>query len=129
MPCCWVWPPVRRPRRLALLLILVSATLSTLGNHLLAPPAVIGRAHSAQRQLELVKAMRDADPAAFGRPVYLDVRSRHQFMGIGVAGLAYTLDAPLEDFVVLGPTQAVAGQALVLVVPETGDVYRRPAAP
>jgi hypothetical protein len=108
---------------MALLLIVASAAISTAGNHLLPYPGLIGRAHWAQRQLEIVKSLRDAHPEAFRGPVYLDVKDDHTFQGFGVGGLAWRLDQRPEDFVILGPANLTEKRPWVLVVPAEGDVY------
>ena len=110
-----------RRARLAILLIVASAAISTAGNHLLPYPAAVARAHWARRQLEIVASLRDGNPKVFRGTVYVHVEDDHKFQGFGVCGLAYALDKRPEDFVILDPAKPVMKDRRVLVVPADGD--------
>ena len=107
----------------AALLLLIAAEVSTLGNHFLGCPAVVARAHWAQRQLDHVRPQREAHPASLAGPIYVVAADENKFASFGVPGLAYTLGLRLEDVRLLDTGEAPPGGGLALVVPPKGDVY------
>ena len=104
-------------------MIVLSSAIGVAGNYLLPYPSLIARAHWSQRQLDIVREMRDADPRAFQTPIYLNVEDPHKFLGMSVPGLAYTLGLRVNDFVPLPSAQnPPRPSSTVLVVPAEGDV-------
>ena len=100
-----------------------ASTLAAAGNYLLPYPAALARARWAQRQLTIVRAMRDADPGVFRKPVYLRVEDEHKFHSFDRTGLAYALDMRMDDFVPLSPEKSPPNSSPILVVPTSGDVH------
>lgn len=125
-----VWPflavlaPLSGKRvRLVLGVALLSSGLSVAGNYALDYPALLARADWAKRQLEII---RNQFPAvanrAHGRRIDVVVENRHKFLGIGVHGLAFTLDLPPERFRVVAADAPAPGSVLRLIVPDQGNV-------
>ncbi len=126
-----IWPllaVLARPSagriRLALAAALLSSVLSVAGNYALDYPALLARAEWANRQLALIRTRYSA-VAEYARAGGIDVviENRHKFLGIGVDGLAFTLDLPPDRFQETAPGEPGGGSAVRLIVPDNGDAH------
>jgi hypothetical protein len=103
-------------------LIVLSSAVALAGNELLPYPSLVARARWGQRQLEIVRAMREADPKAFQDRIGVQSQDDHRYTSFGATGLAYVLDKGGADIVKFDPSKPLP---MVLVVPAEGDVYRK----
>lgn len=84
----------------AALLALASSVLSTVGNHALDYPSLLGRAEWGERQLKKLEAQRDRLQVSGERTLHVVVENEHRFFAIGAAGLAWRLGIPISQIVV-----------------------------
>ncbi len=126
-----IWPllaALARPSaggiRLALAAALLSSALSVAGNYALDYPSLLARAEWANRQLALIRTEFPAvAERARAHGIDLIVENRHKFLGIGVDGLAFTLELPPDLFREAAPGEPGTGSAVRLIVPDNGDAH------
>ena len=114
-----------RPKTIliAALLAVSSSAVSTLGNHRAEYPALVARAHWAQRQLRAIERLpEDRRQEIRTRRLWVSVKNWHKFEGFGVPGLAYTLDVQEQNIVVLRGGAPPPHDRPLLIVPAEGDV-------
>ena len=105
----------------AALLALASSALSTIGNHALDYPSLLGRAEWSERQLRILEEQRNNLQVSGKQPLHVVVDNEHLFSGISSAGLAYRLGVPISQIVVKTSCADLQGRR-VLRVRNGGDM-------
>ena len=105
----------------AALLALTSSVLSTIGNHVLDYPSLLGRAKWSEKQLKILEEQRSRLLVSGKQMLYVVVDNEHLFSGIGSAGLAYRLDIPISKIIVKASCADLQGRR-VLRVRNEGDM-------
>ena len=105
----------------AALLALTSSVLSTIGNHVLDYPSLLGRAKWSEKQLKILEEQRSRLLVSGKQTLYVVVDNEHLFSGIGSAGLAYRLDIPISKIIVKASCAGLQGRR-VLRVRNEGDM-------
>ena len=102
-------------------LAFASSMLSTIGNHALDYPSLLGRAKWSERQLKILEEQRSHLQVSGKQTLYVVVDNEHLFSGIGPAGLAYRLGIPISQIVVKVSCADLQGRR-VLRVRNEGDM-------
>jgi len=118
------------PMRLMLCTALLSSGLSVAGNRMLDYPALLARADWADRQLTIIRDRYPsiADQARTGG-IDIVAENRHKFLGIGLAGLAFTLDLPRQVLREVQPDVFTRDSRIRLIFPAIGNAYFEPVKP
>lgn len=105
----------------AAILALTSSGLSTVGNHYLEYPSLLGRANWSERQLAILESQRNRLLVSENQVIYVVVHNDHLFSGIGRAGLAYRLDIPISEIIIKTSCSGIQGKQ-ILRVRNKGDM-------
>lgn len=105
----------------AALLAFASSALSTIGNHALDYPSLLGRAEWSERQSGMLEEQRNHLQMSGKQALHVVVENEHLFDGIGTAGLAYRLGIPISQIVVKASCAELQGRQ-VLRVRKEGDM-------
>jgi len=114
-----------RPRILPIVLILavLSAATSTLGNYFLESPSHIGRARWAERQLVRLEEIQERRPELLSGPLTVVVEDNHRYQGFRAEGIAYRLGVDFDSIKVVEPDSPRPAGQPELIVPREGDIY------
>ena len=99
----------------AALLAFASSALSTIGNHTLDYPSLLGRAKWSERQLGILEEQRSRLQVSGKQTLYVVVDNEHLFSGIGPAGLAYRLGIPISRIAVKDSCADLQGRRVLRV--------------
>lgn len=83
----------------AAMLAFASSALSTVGNHALDYPSLLGRAEWGERQLKIMEEQRNNLEFSERWTLYVVVDDEHRFFAIGRSGLAWRLGIPISQIV------------------------------